>query len=119
MPFCCGKRSAGICAVLGPKTSSPYSTEYALRSFRSCGLASASTPFSRNEGLLGQTPDMDELVKIPLVAGPLMCDVAHPWKARDLKAKRDATVNQPDIRVLPTQGWTGTHDADSSGAASI
>jgi hypothetical protein len=48
-----------------------------------------------------------------------MCDVAHPWKARDLKAKRDATVNQPDIRVLPTQGWTGTHDADSSGAASI
>jgi hypothetical protein len=69
--------------------------------------------------LLGQTPDIDELVKIPLVAGPLMCDVAHPWKARDLKAKRDATVNQPDIRVLPTQGWTGTHDADSSGAASI
>jgi hypothetical protein len=30
MPFYCGKRSAGICVVLGPKTSSTYSSEYAL-----------------------------------------------------------------------------------------
>jgi hypothetical protein len=75
--------------------------------------------FPATKDCADRLPDMDELVKIPLVAGPLMCDVAHPWKARDLKAKRDATVNQPDIRVLPTQGWTGTHDADSSGAASI
>ena len=44
---------------------------------------------------------------------------AHPWSARDLEARRTATVNQPDIRVLPAQRRTGTHDADSSGAASI
>jgi hypothetical protein len=29
MPFYCGKRSAGICVVLGPKKSSTYSSEYA------------------------------------------------------------------------------------------
>ncbi|MEX5281875.1 hypothetical protein [Nitrospira tepida] len=44
---------------------------------------------------------------------------AYPWSAQDLEARRCATVNQPDIRVLSIQGWTGTHDSDSSGAASI
>jgi hypothetical protein len=29
MPFYCGKLSAGICVVLGPKKSSRYSSEYA------------------------------------------------------------------------------------------
>jgi hypothetical protein len=29
MPFYCGKRSANICVVLGPKKISPYSSEYA------------------------------------------------------------------------------------------
>jgi len=29
MPFCCGKRAAGICVILGPKKSSTYSSEYA------------------------------------------------------------------------------------------
>ena len=29
MPFSCGKRSANICVVLGPKKSSTYSSEYA------------------------------------------------------------------------------------------
>jgi hypothetical protein len=29
MPFYCGKRSAGICVVLGPKTFSTYFSEYA------------------------------------------------------------------------------------------
>jgi hypothetical protein len=29
MPFYCGKRSASICVVLGPKKSSTYSSEYA------------------------------------------------------------------------------------------
>jgi hypothetical protein len=29
MPFYCGKRSTGICVVLGPKKSSTYSSEYA------------------------------------------------------------------------------------------
>jgi hypothetical protein len=29
MPFYCGKRSAGICVVLGSKNSSTYFSEYA------------------------------------------------------------------------------------------
>ena len=38
MPFYCGKRSAGICVVLGPKKSSTYSSEYAsgFSSLRLC-----------------------------------------------------------------------------------
>jgi hypothetical protein len=60
MPFYCGKRSADICVVLGPKKSSTYSLGkervlarlgragaigYGLRFFRACGLASASISF--------------------------------------------------------------------------
>ena len=44
---------------------------------------------------------------------------AHPWKALDPEAKRFATVNQADIRVLRARRRTGTQDDDSSGAASI
>ena len=45
---------------------------------------------------------------------------ARPWKALDPEAKRLATVNQTDIRVL-LRPWAGagTQDDDSSGAASI
>jgi hypothetical protein len=45
MPFYCGKRSAGICVVLGPKKSSTYSSEYASGFFEPAAL-SASISFS-------------------------------------------------------------------------
>ena len=56
MPFYCGKRSAGICVVLGSKKSSTYSSEYASGFFKPAAsyLPAPSSP--RNEGLLGQTP---------------------------------------------------------------
>ena len=38
MPFYCGKRSAGICVVLGPKKSSTYSSEYASGFFEPAPL---------------------------------------------------------------------------------
>ena len=56
MPFYCGKRSAGICVVLGPKTSSTYSSEYASGFFEPAASYLPASPFPRNEGLLGQTP---------------------------------------------------------------
>ena len=58
MPFYCGKRSAGICVVLGPKTSSTYSSEYASGFFQPAASHLPASPFPRNEGLLGQTPSM-------------------------------------------------------------
>ncbi len=56
MPFYCGKRSAGICVVLGPKKSSTYSSEYASGFFEPAASHLPASPFPRNEGLLGQTP---------------------------------------------------------------
>jgi len=56
MPFYCGKRSAGICVVLGPKKSSTYSSEYASGLFEPAASHLPASPFPRNEGLLGQTP---------------------------------------------------------------
>jgi hypothetical protein len=56
MPFCCGKRSAGICVVLGPKKASTYSSEYASGFFERAASHLPASPFPRNEGLLGQTP---------------------------------------------------------------
>ena len=41
MPFYCGKRSAGICVVLGPKNLHVFQ-RIRLRFFRACGLASTS-----------------------------------------------------------------------------
>ena len=58
MPFYCGKRSAGICVVLGPKTSSTYSSEYASGFFEPAASHMPASPFPRNEGLLGQTPSL-------------------------------------------------------------
>ena len=56
MLFYCGKRSAGICVVLGPKKSSTYSSEYASGFFEPAvsHLPASSSP--RNEGLLRQAP---------------------------------------------------------------
>ena len=56
MPFYCGKRSAGICFVLGPKQSSTYSSEYASGCFEPAASHLPATPLPRNEGLLGQAP---------------------------------------------------------------
>jgi hypothetical protein len=56
MPFYCGKRSASICVVLGPKKSSTYSSEYASGFFAPAASHLPAAPLPRNEGLLGQTP---------------------------------------------------------------
>jgi hypothetical protein len=71
MPFYCGKRSADICVVLGPKKSSTYSLgkERVLARSRWAGVIGyasgffeheasnlPASPFPRNEALLGQAP---------------------------------------------------------------
>jgi hypothetical protein len=56
MPFYCGKRSTGICVVLGPKNSSTYSSEYASGFFEPAASHLPAAPFPRDEGLLGQAP---------------------------------------------------------------
>jgi hypothetical protein len=56
MPFYRGKRSAGICVVLGPKQSSTDSSEYASGFFEPAASHLPAFPSPRNEGLLGQTP---------------------------------------------------------------
>jgi hypothetical protein len=56
MPFHCGKRSAGICVVLGPKTSSTYSSEYPSGFFEPAASHLHTSPSPRKEGLLGQAP---------------------------------------------------------------
>ena len=58
MPFYCGKRSGGICVVLGPKKSSTYSSEYASGFFEPAASLLPTAPLPRNEGLLGQTPSL-------------------------------------------------------------
>jgi hypothetical protein len=45
MPFYCGKRSADICVVLGPKTSSTYSSEYACGFFEPAASHLPASPF--------------------------------------------------------------------------
>ena len=62
MPFCCGKRSADICVVLGPKKSSTYSSEYAFSFFETAASHLPASPFPRNEGLLGQIPRVCSLI---------------------------------------------------------
>jgi hypothetical protein len=56
MPFYYGKRSAGICVVLGSKKSSTYSSEYTSGFFELAASHLPASPFPRNEGLLGQAP---------------------------------------------------------------
>jgi hypothetical protein len=64
MPFYCGKRSASICVVLGPKKSSTYSSEYASGFFASAASHLLAAPLPRNEGLLGQTPGHQYVIEI-------------------------------------------------------
>jgi len=56
MPFCFGKRAAGICVVLDSKKSSTYSSEYASGFFAPAASHLPAVPSPRNEGWLGQTP---------------------------------------------------------------
>ena len=68
------------------------------------------------------SPDMDETVKSVRVSRhgfQWLSSWAHLWRVLDLEARQCSTVNQPDIRVLLAIGRAGTHDFDSSGAASI
>ena len=60
MPFYCGKRSAGICIVRGSKNSSTYSSEYASGFFEPAASHLRASPLPRNEGLLGQTPNVEQ-----------------------------------------------------------
>ena len=75
MPFCCGKRSAGLCVVLGPNKSSTYSSEYASGFFEPAALHLPASPSPRNEGLLGQTPSPVRILRgglfFPLNPSPL------------------------------------------------
>jgi hypothetical protein len=50
MPFYCGKRSASICVVLGPKKSSPYSSEYASGFCEPAASRLPAAPLPRTEG---------------------------------------------------------------------
>ena len=50
MPFYCGKRSAGICIVLGPKKSSTYCREYASGFSEPAALHLRAARSPRNEG---------------------------------------------------------------------
>jgi hypothetical protein len=61
MPFYCGKRSADICIVLGPKKPSTYSSEYASGFFEPAASHLPTSLFPRNEGLLGQAPGSHRL----------------------------------------------------------
>src|SRR5688572_19251318 len=89
MPFYCGKRSAGICVVLGPKKSSTYSLGkervlarlgwegvigYASGFFEPAASHLPASLFPRNEGLLGQTPSRPvrqaQGVKLPALGTP-------------------------------------------------
>ncbi len=72
MPFYCGKRSTGICVVLGSKKYSTYSSEYASGFIEpaSSHLPAASSP--RNEGLLGQAPSTSRFIKLFGVSFPLV-----------------------------------------------
>jgi hypothetical protein len=56
MPFYCGKRSVGICVVLGPKKSSTYSSKYASGFFEPAASHLPASRLPRDEGLLGQAP---------------------------------------------------------------
>jgi hypothetical protein len=56
MPFYCGKRTAGICIVLGPKKFSTYYREYASGFLDPAALHLPTVHSPRNEGLLGQPP---------------------------------------------------------------
>ncbi len=60
MPSYCGKRSAGICIVLGPKKFSPYCREYASGFSEPAALHLRAARSPRNDGLLGQTPGDEE-----------------------------------------------------------
>jgi len=65
MPFYCGKRSAGICVVLGPKKSSTYSSEYASGFFEPVASHLPTSPSPRNEGLLRQAPRSESHSRVP------------------------------------------------------
>jgi hypothetical protein len=56
MPFYCGKRSAGICVVLGSKQFSTYSSKCASGFFEPAASHLPASRLPRNEGLRGQTP---------------------------------------------------------------
>src|SRR5262247_906025 len=56
MLFYCGKRSAGICIVLGPKKSSTYCREYASGFLEPAAVHLPAALSPRNEASLGETP---------------------------------------------------------------
>ena len=63
MPFYYGERSADICVVLGPKKSSTYCREYASGFLEPAALHLPAACSPRNEGLLGQTPTLFQILK--------------------------------------------------------
>jgi hypothetical protein len=88
MPFYCGKRSAGIWVVLGPKKSSTYSSEYASGFFEPAASHLPASRFPRNEGLLGQTPS----ASIPENRKEDSCDTGADKEASCAAIETDADV---------------------------
>jgi hypothetical protein len=98
MPFYCGKRSAGICVVLGPKKSSTYASEYASDFFEPAASHLPTAPLPRNEGLLGQTPS-SRLAEGLMVSRYLrdghLSSGAHAYAGTEWPALRDAHTMRP------------------------
>ena len=88
MPFYCGKRSARICVVLGPKKSSTYSSEYASGFFAPAASHLPAAPLPRNERLLEQTPwgfggpPASGLPHVSFLLQNSMCSRLQQWHQR-------------------------------------
>jgi hypothetical protein len=98
MPVYCGKRSAGICVVVGPKKSSTYSSEYASGFFEPAASHLSAAPSPRNEGLLGQAPRLAGLFTSWVVASllwplSLAMPATTPLFASNVSEADSLTVN--------------------------
>ena len=91
MPFYCGKRSASICVVLGPKKSSTYSSEYASGFFEPVASHLPAAILPRNEGLLGQTPSAR--LRTILSGGVAQLVEQRTHKPRVSRSIRDTATN--------------------------
>jgi hypothetical protein len=94
MPFCSGKRSAGMCVVLGSKNSSTYSNEYASGFFEPAASHLRASPFPRNEGLLGQIPSAQAFHSTSKHKG------GRSWWVRPLISE-ESSLHQQLIDVTP------------------
>ena len=105
MPFYCGKRSASICVVLGPKKSSTYSSEYASGFFEPVASHLPAAILPRNEGLLGQTPSAR--LRTILSGGVAQLVEQRTHKPRVSRSIRD-TATKPRLASKSHRGQSST-----------